>query len=108
MGPGMGEDVFGTAMSRRGLLTTVSIAVMVVPSVVVRQASTQVQAAPLVLDSSSVRSSATLRLSDDDQGIALFRLSRLAPGRPITRCIIVRASGVASRLRLYGAAYSTT
>ena len=105
----MGEDVFGTAMSRRGLVTTVSIAVAAAaPSVIVRQASTQVQAAPLVLDSSNARSSTTLRLSDDDQGTALFRVSRLAPGRPTTRCITVRASGDAARLRLYGAAYSTT
>jgi hypothetical protein len=109
MGPGMGEDVFGTGMSRRGLVTTASIALMMVaPSVVVRHASTQLLAAPLVLDSSSARSGATLRLSDDDQGTALFHASRLAPGRPITRCITVRASGAAARLRLYGAAYTTT
>src|SRR4051812_6278837 len=96
-------------MSRRGLVTTASMAVMVVaPSVVVWQASAQLRATPLVLDSSSRQRSAVLLLSDDDHGTALFRTSRLAPGRSTTRCITVGTSGVAARLRLYGTAYATT
>jgi hypothetical protein len=96
-------------MFRRCLVTAASVAVMAVaPSVMVWRSSTQLWAAPLVLDSSSARGRPVLRLSDDDRGTALFRTSRLAPGRTTTRCIIVRTSGDAARLRLYGTAYGTT
>jgi hypothetical protein len=51
----------------------------------------------------------TVALSDDDSNTALFTASNLKPGATGTKCIAVTSTGsLASTVKLYGTAYSTT
>ena len=51
----------------------------------------------------------SVALSDDDTNVALFTAANLKPGSTGTKCIVVTSSGsLASTVRLYATAYSTT
>lgn len=51
----------------------------------------------------------SIRLTDDDSGAALFRVSGVQPGDTGTRCITVTSTGsLPSQVRLYGAGASDT
>jgi Camelysin metallo-endopeptidase len=54
-------------------------------------------------------SAGTVALSDDDSNTALFTAGNLKPGATGTKCLVVTSTGsLASTVKLYGTAYSTT